>query len=112
MAYMWFNLAVVHFPASETRNRNVAIKNRDVVAGKLSREEVAESQKLAREWRPSDRSGTLSLRNPKSLTDFGTTFVLFVPADAQLGYRLVPVKSAVSQGFDSKERSARLRWKS
>ena len=55
MAYMWFNLAVVHFPASETRNRNVAIKNRDVVAGKLSREEVAESQKLAREWRPIDR---------------------------------------------------------
>jgi uncharacterized protein len=55
MAYMWFSLAVVHFPASETRNRNVAIKNRDVVAGKLSREEIAESQKLAREWRPIDR---------------------------------------------------------
>jgi hypothetical protein len=35
--------------------RIVAIKNRDVVAGKLSREEVAESQKLAREWRPIDR---------------------------------------------------------
>ena len=55
MAYMWFNLAVVHFPASESRNRNLAIKNRDVVAGKLSREEVAESQKLARQWRPIDR---------------------------------------------------------
>jgi TPR repeat protein len=45
---------VVHFPASESSNRNLAIKNRDVVAGKLSREEIAESQKLAREWRPID----------------------------------------------------------
>jgi hypothetical protein len=51
---MWFNLAVAHFPASETRDRDIAIKNRDIVAGKLSREEVAETQKLAREWRPID----------------------------------------------------------
>jgi Sel1 repeat len=52
MAHMWFNLAVVHFPASDTRNRSAAIRSRDLMAGKLSREEVAEAQKLAREWRP------------------------------------------------------------
>jgi TPR repeat protein len=55
MAHMWFNLAVMHFPPSEARNRDAAIRSRDVIASKLSREEVAESQKLAREWRPMPR---------------------------------------------------------
>ena len=55
-AHIWFNLAVVHFPRSETRNRNAAINNRDVIAGKLSREAVAEAQRLAREWQPTARA--------------------------------------------------------
>jgi TPR repeat protein len=52
-AHMWFNLAVVHFPASDIRNRNAAIRSRSFTAGKLSREQVAEAQKMAREWQPS-----------------------------------------------------------
>lgn len=56
MAHMWFNLAAAHFARSETRNRNAAINNRDVMAGKLSREQVAEAQKLAREWQPTARA--------------------------------------------------------
>lgn len=40
MAHMWFNLAVVHFPASEALNRNAAVRNRDLMAGKLSRASV------------------------------------------------------------------------
>jgi TPR repeat protein len=54
-AHMWFNLAVVHFPRSETRHRNAAISNRDIVAGKLSREDVAEAQERARAWQPAAR---------------------------------------------------------
>jgi uncharacterized protein len=49
-AYMWFNLAVAHFPASDTRNRRAAIRSRDIEARKLSREEMAEAEKLARKW--------------------------------------------------------------
>jgi hypothetical protein len=51
-AHMWFNLAAARFPVSDTRNRGLAVKNRDVVAGKMSREDLAEAQKLAREWKP------------------------------------------------------------
>jgi TPR repeat protein len=59
LAYMWLNLAVSHFPPSETRNRNAAMNSRDVVANKLTREQVTEAQKLAREWQrmPRDELG-------------------------------------------------------
>jgi TPR repeat protein len=57
MAHMWLNLAVVHFPPSERPKRNAAIRSRDLMAGKLSREEVAEAQKLARAWQPTARAG-------------------------------------------------------
>lgn len=49
-AYMWFNLAVAHFPPSDTRNRSAAIRSRDIEARKLGQEEIAEAEKLAREW--------------------------------------------------------------
>jgi TPR repeat protein len=51
-AHMWFNLAAARFPASDARNRDLAIKNRDIVANKMTREEVARAQQLARDWRP------------------------------------------------------------
>jgi uncharacterized protein len=51
-AHMWFNLAAARFPASDTRNRGLAVKNRDVVAGKMTSDQLAEAQKLAREWKP------------------------------------------------------------
>jgi uncharacterized protein len=54
-AHMWFNLAVAHFPASETQKRNAAIRSRDLMAGKLSREQIVEAQRLARDWQPTDR---------------------------------------------------------
>jgi uncharacterized protein len=55
MAHMWLNLAAAQFPLSDTRNRNAAINSRDVVAGKLTREQLAEAQKLARDWQPLHR---------------------------------------------------------
>jgi TPR repeat protein len=51
-AHMWFNLAAVRFPASETKAREEAIRNRDRVAAKMTAEQIAEAQRLAREWKP------------------------------------------------------------
>jgi hypothetical protein len=49
---MWFNLAAASFPASDVSNRNLAGKNRDLVARKMTPDQIAEAQKLAREWKP------------------------------------------------------------
>ena len=51
-AHMWFNLAAAHFPAFDRRNRDAAERVRDVVAIKMTPEEIAEAQKLARDWKP------------------------------------------------------------
>ena len=50
-AHMWFNLAAASFPATDTRGRTAATRSRDAVAGKMSAEQIAEAQKLAREWK-------------------------------------------------------------
>ena len=50
-AYMWFNLAAASFPASDTR-RGAAVNSRDLVANKMTPDEIAEAQKRAREWKP------------------------------------------------------------
>jgi TPR repeat protein len=50
-AHMWFNLAAAHFPASDVEGRDAAIRNRDLVAKKMSAAEIGEAQKLAREWK-------------------------------------------------------------
>ena len=51
-AYMWLNLAASRFPASETKYRDSAIQNRDRAASRLTPEQLAEAQRLAREWKP------------------------------------------------------------
>jgi len=51
-AHKWFNLAAAHFPESETENREKAVRNRDRVAGKMNAAQIAEAQRLAREWKP------------------------------------------------------------
>jgi TPR repeat protein len=50
-AHMWFNIAASRFP-SDSANRNLAISNREAIAQKLTPEELAEAQRLAREWTP------------------------------------------------------------
>ena len=50
MAHMWFNLAAAHFSASEPRNREEAVQNRDLIASKMKPDEVAKAQEKAREW--------------------------------------------------------------
>ena len=51
-SYMWFNLAASRFLPSEADRRRIAIHNRDLIASKMSREQIAEAQKLARGWKP------------------------------------------------------------
>jgi TPR repeat protein len=50
-AHMWFNLAASQFPASETENRDEAVKARDFVASKMTPAEITEAQRLAGEWK-------------------------------------------------------------
>jgi TPR repeat protein len=45
LAHMWFNL-------SEARGDQIAVKNRDLVARLMTPAQIAEAQKLAREWKP------------------------------------------------------------
>ena len=49
-AHKWYNLAASRFPASETKDREIAAKNRDIVAAKMTPAQIAEAQKFAREW--------------------------------------------------------------
>ncbi len=47
---MWFNLAVSRKPPG--KERDFSVKNRDIVAGKMTPAQIAEAQRLAREWKP------------------------------------------------------------
>jgi len=49
-AHKWHDLAAARFPASERGNRNIAVRNRDQVARKMTPTQMSEAQKLAREW--------------------------------------------------------------
>jgi TPR repeat protein len=44
-AYMWFTLAGT---AGDAAN----LKNRDLIAAKMTPDQIAEAQRLAREWKP------------------------------------------------------------
>jgi TPR repeat protein len=47
-AYMWLNLAAARSPAGETN----AVEARDLIAGMLTKAQIAEGQKLERQWVP------------------------------------------------------------
>ena len=49
-AHMWFNLAVSNLAAGADRDK--AVLNRDIVAYRRTPAQIAESQRLAREWKP------------------------------------------------------------
>ncbi len=48
-AHMWLNLSA---SASAGKERDKAVKTRDMVADRMTPAQIAEAQKLAREWRP------------------------------------------------------------
>ena len=49
-AHKWFNLAASRFPPGD--DQKVAQENRDIVEKEMTPAQVAEAQKLAREWKP------------------------------------------------------------
>ena len=51
-AHKWYDLAAAHFPRSDSESRVKAVKNRDSVAPKMTPAQIAEAQRLAREWKP------------------------------------------------------------
>ena len=51
-AHLWFDLASTRFPATEKEKQAAAAKRRDEVASRLTPGQVAEAQRLAREWKP------------------------------------------------------------
>jgi uncharacterized protein len=59
-AHMWFNLAASG--ASDAPDRDVMVKKRDDVAAKMTPDQIAEAQRMAREWMQKDRSPRLSRR--------------------------------------------------
>ncbi len=50
LAHMWCNLAASRHPPGEDLDR--AVKNRDIVAMRMTPAQISEAQKLAREWKP------------------------------------------------------------
>jgi hypothetical protein len=51
-AYMWFDLAAARFSAPEAESRDHAVRNRDIIASKMTPAQLAEAQRRAREWKP------------------------------------------------------------
>lgn len=51
-AHMWVDLAASRFPPSAKEDRDQASHHRDIVASKMTPEQIAEAQRLAREWKP------------------------------------------------------------
>jgi TPR repeat protein len=56
-AHLWFNLAAANYPASDSENREIAVKNRDAMAAIMTPEQIAEAQKLAHEWKTKKEGG-------------------------------------------------------
>ncbi len=49
-AHKWYNLAASRFPFGV--KRDISVKNRDIVAKRMTPAQISEAQKLAREWKP------------------------------------------------------------
>ncbi len=49
-AHMWFNLAASRAPEAELHQE--AVNRRDKVAAKMTPDQIAEAQRMAREWKP------------------------------------------------------------
>jgi TPR repeat protein len=51
-AHMWLNLAASLLPSSQKELRENAVHDRNMVASKMTPAQIAEAQRLAREWKP------------------------------------------------------------
>ena len=55
LAHMWYDLAASRFDMSQKEDRDRAIKHREDVVAKMTPAQIAEAQKLAREWMPKQK---------------------------------------------------------
>lgn len=53
-AYMWFSLAESRFDESELEKRQMVILTRGIIAAEMTPDQIAEAQRLAREWKPKE----------------------------------------------------------
>ena len=51
-AYMWLSLAASRFSEPEIQKRQMAILNIGLIASEMTPEQIAEAQRLVREWKP------------------------------------------------------------
>jgi len=51
-AHMWYNLAAARFSEADKDFRDNAVKFRDTIAATMTPSQLAEAQRLAREWKP------------------------------------------------------------
>ena len=51
-AHKWFSVAASRYPASERDKRQQAVMNSERLAAKMTPGQIAEAQRLAREWQP------------------------------------------------------------
>ena len=51
-AHKWFDLAASSYHTAAAEARDKAVKNRDATTKKMTAAQIAEAQKLAREWKP------------------------------------------------------------
>ena len=54
-AHKWFNLAASRLSSSEQEFRDTAVQARNEVASKMTPAQIAEAQRLMREWQPGQR---------------------------------------------------------
>jgi uncharacterized protein len=50
-AYQWFETAAARYARSETESRARAVKYRDLIAKRMTPAQIAEAEKLERDWK-------------------------------------------------------------
>ncbi len=63
-AWKWYQLAASRFTPEEASMRERAIKSRDRVAALMTPAQIAQAQRLAREWRPASADPTAAASSP------------------------------------------------
>jgi TPR repeat protein len=52
LALMWTDIAASRIPVSDTEEHKAAVALRDNIASKMTPEQIAEAQRMAKEWKP------------------------------------------------------------
>lgn len=88
-AHKWYNLAASAATDQEDRERSV--KNRDLIERRMSPAQVAEAQRLAREWKPTTDPSSDDHNDGKaaSLTSSGSGFIVSRQGHVLTNYHVV-----------------------